>query len=53
MTLVTSRSLPLVPTALGGMLSGMAGRKTSVSFDDETLGILARRAEEEGMDRSA
>jgi hypothetical protein len=37
----------------GGMLSGMAGRKTSVSFDDETLDILARRAEEEGMDRSA
>jgi hypothetical protein len=35
------------------MLSGMAGRKTSVSFDDETLDILARRAEEEGMDRSA
>ncbi|MBF6222803.1 hypothetical protein IU479_32475 [Nocardia abscessus] len=31
----------------------MAGRKTSVSFDDETLEILARRAEEEGLDRSA
>jgi hypothetical protein len=31
----------------------MAGRKTSVSFDDETLEILARRAEEEGVDRSA
>ncbi|WP_159080341.1 hypothetical protein [Nocardia suismassiliense] len=31
----------------------MAGRKTSVSFDDTTLEILARRAEEEGMDRSA
>ncbi len=40
-------------TADGGMLGGMAGRKTSVSFDDETLAILARRAEEEGMDRSA
>lgn len=35
------------------MLSGMAGRKTSVSFDDETLEILARRAAEEGLDRSA
>ncbi|MFI1241439.1 hypothetical protein [Nocardia salmonicida] len=31
----------------------MAGRKTSVSFDDETLEILARRANEAGMDRSA
>jgi hypothetical protein len=31
----------------------MAGRKTSVSFDEETLDILARRAEEEGLDRSA
>ncbi|WP_378736723.1 hypothetical protein [Nocardia brasiliensis] len=31
----------------------MAGRKTSVSFDDATLEILARRAQEEGMDRSA
>ncbi|MBF6335554.1 hypothetical protein IU450_06605 [Nocardia abscessus] len=31
----------------------MAGRKTSVSFDDETLEILVRRAEEEGLDRSA
>lgn len=46
-------SCPPVSTALGGMLSGMAGRKTSVSFDDETLDILARRAKEEGMDRSA
>lgn len=32
-------------------LAGMAGRKTSVSFDDEILEILARRAEEEGIDR--
>lgn len=37
----------------GGMLDGMAGRKTSVSFDDEILEILARRAAEEGVDRSA
>ena len=35
------------------MLGGMAGRKTSVSFDDEILEILARRAEEAGIDRSA
>jgi hypothetical protein len=35
------------------MFDGMAGRKTSVSFDDEILEILARRAEEEGIDRSA
>lgn len=46
-------SCPPVSTALGSMLNGMAGRKTSVSFDDETLDILARRAKEEGMDRSA
>ncbi len=31
----------------------MPGRKTSVSFDEETLEILARRADEEGLDRSA
>jgi hypothetical protein len=31
----------------------MSGRKTSVSFDDDVLAILARRAEEEGLDRSA
>ncbi len=35
------------------MFDGMTGRKTSVSFDDEILEILARRAEEEGIDRSA
>ncbi|MFD0000580.1 hypothetical protein [Nocardia sp. NPDC127526] len=29
------------------------GRKTSMSFDDETLAIIARRAAEENMDRSA
>jgi hypothetical protein len=44
---------PLTCTADGGMLGGMAGRKTSVSFDDEILEILARRAEEAGIDRSA
>ncbi|MGW0252168.1 hypothetical protein ACWDYH_36640 [Nocardia goodfellowii] len=31
----------------------MAGRKTSVSFDEETLEILARRAAEVNLDRSA
>ncbi|GGL06298.1 hypothetical protein [Nocardia jinanensis] len=31
----------------------MAGRKTSVSFDEETLEILARRAAEADLDRSA
>ncbi|MFR9751766.1 hypothetical protein ACL02S_12110 [Nocardia sp. 004] len=31
----------------------MPGRKTSVSFNDETLEILARRAQEDGLDRSA
>jgi hypothetical protein len=44
---------PPASTAIDGRLSGMAGRKTSVSFDDETLEILARRAGEDGMDRSA
>lgn len=36
-----------------GILDGMAKRKTSVTFDDETLAILARRAEEDRLDRSA
>ncbi|MFG1793556.1 hypothetical protein [Nocardia sp. NPDC049149] len=31
----------------------MAGRKTSVSLDEETLEILKRRADAENLDRSA
>ncbi|WP_043736155.1 hypothetical protein [Nocardia asiatica] len=31
----------------------MAGKKTSVSFDEETADILARRAQEEGLGPSA
>ncbi|MFI7004245.1 ribbon-helix-helix protein, CopG family [Nocardia sp. NPDC050175] len=31
----------------------MAGRKTSISLDEETLEILKRRAEAEQLDRSA
>ncbi len=40
-------------TATGGTLDGMAGRKTSVSLDEETLRILERRAEAENLGRSA
>ncbi|GAB2683334.1 hypothetical protein [Nocardia goodfellowii] len=31
----------------------MAARKTSVSFDEDTLDILARRAQEDGINQSA
>lgn len=50
---MTPRGISGLHTAHGGMARGMAGRKMSVSFDDETPEILARRASEEGMDRSA
>ena len=47
------RAYPPILPSNDGKIGGMAKRKTSVAFDDDTLAILARRADEAHLDRSA